>query len=426
MKPATQLPLSEPSDWSACRDVAGGDLFGKVRAFGHHMSREERMANLFFRRPVLSKTDSRVRILDPETGREREMIQMGSNSFLCLNADPRVIRASVEAAERYGCGTGAVSLYTGTTDLHLELERAIADFYVCEDCVLFPTGYAANNGAIAALAGEGDTLINDMFNHASIFDGCGLSGARILTYLHGHVRHLKKVLSRSASGPGGVLVLTDGVFSMEGDLAPLDEIHALCREFGARLLIDEAHAVGVVGPTGRGTAEAFGLQGNIDVTVGTLSKAPAGIGGYVVGSKAVVDYLRFFARPYFFSTSLPAPTVAGLIEVFRILAEDPRPREALWENIRYMTGRLEEMGFDIGNTRSAIVPLIVGDESLLKPFAEDVHRAGILMNYVAYPAVPKKRGRLRMNLNARHTREDLESVLSVLEELGEKHGIIGR
>ncbi len=415
----------ETDSWSEGLRSGGKDLFDKVHALQPVVEREEPYLKYFFRLPVLSQTSNRVLMEDPETGRPREMIMMGSNSFLCLNSEPRVVKASIAAAEKYGYGTGAVSLYTGTTDLHIELERRIASFYGCEDCILFPTGYAANNGVISGLARDTDTLINDMFNHASIFDGCLLSGGKILTYLHGNMKHLKKMLERATRSEGGILVITDGVFSMEGDLAPLDEIHALCSSFGARLMIDEAHAVGIIGPTGRGTAEEYGLQGKIDITIGTLSKAPGGLGGYAVGSKAMVDYLRYYARPYFFSTSLPAPVVAGLIEVFRIFEEDPQPRRALWENIDTMKTGLMDLGFDTGQSNSAIIPIIVGDESILKPFAVDVYRRGVVANYVAYPAVPKKRCRLRLNILSRHTREDLDQVLSILADLGRKHGIIG-
>lgn len=423
--------LSETPDtdsWSRCFHAQGGDndIFDKVRALRPVLETEGDHLRYLFRRPILSHTRNRVLVEDPETGRPREMIMMGSNSFLCLNSDPRVVQASIEAAEKYGYGTGAVSLYTGTTDLHIELEQRIAAFYGCEDCILFPTGYAANNGAISGLARATDTLINDMFNHVSIFDGCLLSGGKILTYLHRNTKHLKKQLMKKAPADGGTLVITDGVFSMEGDVAPLDEIHALCRSYGARLMIDEAHAVGIIGPTGRGTAEEFGLQGEIDVTIGTLSKAPGGLGGYAVGSRDLVDYLRYYARPYFFSTSLPAPVVAGLIEVFRIFEEDPEPRRALWQNIDYMKQGLVDLGFDTGNSRSAIIPIIVGYESTLRPFAEDIFRQGIVMNYVAYPAVPRKRCRLRMNILSQHTREDLDTVLTILADLGRKHGIIGR
>ena len=211
---------------------------------------------------------------------------------------------------------------------------------------------------------------------------------------------------------------------MDGDMADLGEIHRLAGEFGARVMIDEAHALGVVGHTGRGTAEVFGLEGRVDLTAGTLSKLPGGIGGYVAASKTVVDYLRFYSRPYFFSTSIPAPVVAGLLEVFDILENDRSYHESLWRNIRYMVEHLRALGFDLGNTASAIVPIMVGEEETLKRFAVDLHKRGVVMSYVAYPAVPKRRARMRMSLMAQHTLEDLDTVLETLAELGKKHGVI--
>jgi glycine C-acetyltransferase len=238
------------------------------------------------------------------------------------------------------------------------------------------------------------------------------------------MRHLERVLKQAAGPDHATLVVTDGVFSMEGDLAPLDRIVELARQHGARVMIDEAHALGVVGPTGRGTAEHFGLHGQIDLTIGTLSKVPGGIGGYAVASKEVIDYLRYFARPYFFSTSIPAPVIAGLIEVFDILEHDAPLREALWRNIRYLVEHLRALGFDTGNSQSAIIPVIVRDDDKLKAMLRDLLDEGIFVNYVGYPAVPKRKPRLRIGAMAQHSREDLDWALSVFERLGPAHGII--
>jgi glycine C-acetyltransferase len=319
---------------------------------------------------------------------------------------------------------GSVSLYAGTTDLHVRLEERIARYYRCEDAILFPTGYAANVGVLTALLRPRDAVVGDLFNHASIHDGCALSGARVYTYAHARPRHLERVLEQAA-GPGhGTLVVTDGVFSMEGSVAPLDEIVAAARRHGARVMIDEAHALGVIGPNGRGTAELHGLEGRIDVTVGTLSKVPAGIGGYAVGSRALVDYLRYYARPYFFSTSLPAPVVAGLIEVFDILETDAGLRGRLWANVRYMTESLKALGFDTGRTASAIVPVIGRDEAAVKGLLRDLWDEGVFANFVAYPAVPRRRARLRLGIQAGHTREDLDRVLQILARRGRVRGIV--
>ena len=419
---ANQTP---PATWADCYDVPGADVFAKTRAFADLLAGRTRTEHKYFRRAMLSACGPRVLVADPATGQPKEMIMLGSNSYLGLAADPRVVDASIEAARKYGYGTGAVSLYAGTTDLHIELERRIAAFYRCEDAILFPTGYAANVGAVSALLRERDTAVNDLFNHASIYDGCRLSGARLRTFAHGRMRHLDRVLSDAVGGDHGTLVITDGVFSMDGDVAQLDQIVELAEKHGARVMVDEAHALGVVGPTGRGTAERYALDGQIDVTIGTLSKAPGGIGGYAVGSRELIDYLRFYARTYFFSTSIPAPVIAGLIEVFKILDTELDRFERLWANIRYMTGRLAEKGFDLGKTDSAIIPIVIKDEAKLQGILADLHEAGIFMNYVAFPAVPKRKCRLRMSMMAQHTCDDLDCVIDVMVRLGRKYGIIG-
>jgi len=410
--------------WSDFLDPGGGDLFAKMNGFSALVTQEEGRGNRFFRRPLLEASRGRTRVRDPETGKDREMLMLGSNSYLGFTADPRVVQASMAAAEKYGYGTGAVSLYAGTTDLHIELERRIADFYGCEDAILFPTGYAANVGTLSAVLRKRDAVVNDLFNHASIYDGCALSGARMHTFAHGKMRGLERALKQAVGPDHGTLVATDGVFSMEGDLARLDEICDLARRYGARVMIDEAHALGVIGPSGRGTAEEFGLEGRVDITVGTLSKVPGGIGGYAVGSKELIEYLRYYGRTYFFSTSIPTPVVAGLIKVFEILAQDPSLHRALWENINYMKQNLAALGFNLGQSRSAIIPVIVEQDETLKALLRDLFREGIFVNYVAYPAVPRRRSRLRIGMMAQHTREDLDRALEIFARLGRVHGII--
>lgn len=421
---AALAAAEEPRCWEDCYDPGGADLFAKARAFQALIAREQGAGNHFFRRPLLGASRGHALVRDPRSGRERDVIMLGSNSYLGLNADPRVVAAALRATERYGYGSGSVSLYAGTTDLHLQLEESIARFYRCEDAILFPTGYAANIGALSGLLRPRDVAVNDLFNHASIYDGCTLSGARVQTFAHAHMGRLERTLERVTGPDHGTLVITDGVFSMEGEVAPLDRIVALAHRFGARVMIDEAHATGVIGPTGRGTAEHFGLEGRIDITMGTLSKAPGGIGGYVTGSRELIDYLRYYARTYFFSTSLPAPVVAGLIEVFRILATDTTLHAALWENIRHLRAGLGELGFDLGKTASAIIPVIVRDEEALKALLRDLFAAGIFVNFVAYPAVPRRRCRLRLGVTAQHTRADLDYALETFALLGRRHGII--
>ena len=359
-----------------------------------------------------------------KNGLEHEVIMMGSNSYLSLNTHPRVMAASLAACEEYGYGMGSVPLLAGTSHLHRELEKRIATFYGTEDAILFPCGYSGNVGIIAALCGPGDVVINDSANHASIFDGCKLSGAEIKVFLHRNIRHLEKILKGLPDSQKGRLIITDGVFSMDGDVAPLDEIVTLAQRYGARIMIDEAHAVGVIGETGRGTPEKFACQDQIDVIYGTLSKTPASIGGYCAGSAQLIQYLRYYARSYCFSSSIPAPTIAGLIEAFKLMQEDAAGRAALWENVHYMKAGLQKLGFDTSQTASAIIPVIIGNETTLGAMNNELRLKGVFTSVVTYPAVRRKECRLRVSLMSTHTREELDRALGIFKELGQKYGVI--
>jgi glycine C-acetyltransferase len=319
---------------------------------------------------------------------------------------------------------GAVSVYAGRCELHRELEKLIADFHGTEDAIIFPCGYSGNIGVISALCGQGDVVVNDAANHASLFDGALLSGADIKIYLHCNMKHLVKVLKRLPSEQKGRLIVTDGVFSMDGDCAPLGEICELAQRYGARVMVDDAHGLGVVGPTGRGIAERYGCMEDIDIVYGTLSKAPAAVGGYCAGSAELVRYLRYYARTYFFSTSLPAPVVAGLIEVFKLLKADAAGRKRLWENIDYLLNGLKQLGFDTGNTSSSIIPVVIGNEATLGRVHRELFRRGVFTNIVSYPAVRRKECRLRLNVMDSLTREDLDHALSAFAEVGKMCGII--
>ena len=401
----------------------GADLFGKIHELDAFLdtSCQEHTQGLGVEMLGPAARHTRVREAD---GQSHDVIMLGSNSYLSLTTHPTVVAASKAACDKYGYGMGAVSLYAGTTDLHKQLEALIAEFYDAEKAIVFPCGYSANVGVVSALCGPGDVVINDAHNHASIFDGCRLSGADIKIYLHRNMGHLERILKRIPDSQKGRLIITDGVFSMHGDVAPLDDIVELARRYGARVMVDEAHAAGVIGETGRGTAEVCGCEGEVDVTLGTLSKAPGAIGGYCVGTAALVRYLRYYARTYFFSTSLPAPIVAGLIEVFKLLVDDSAGRDRLWDNVRYIVHGLKAMGFDTGATESAIVPIIVGDEDKLGRFHNELRRAGVFTNIVTYPAVRRKECRLRLSIMSSLTRSDMDRALAIIGELGRKYRIV--
>ncbi|MDD4889470.1 MAG: aminotransferase class I/II-fold pyridoxal phosphate-dependent enzyme [Phycisphaerae bacterium] len=412
------------TSWADCYDVPGPDLFDKVHAFAQYVDWVHEKDHCFFRWPLSSPNSTRVVISHPTRGEPREMIMLGSNSYLGLTNDPRVIKASIEATKTYGYGAGSVPLYSGTCELHIQLEKRLAEWYRCEDAIIFPTGYAANVGTISALLRKEDVAVNDLFNHASIYDGCKLSGAAMHTFAHRSMRRLESVL-RNVTGPEhGTLVITDGVFSMEGDLAPLDDILTIARRHNARVMLDDSHALGVIGPTGRGTAELYGVEGQIDLTVGTLSKCLGGIGGVVAGTHDAIEYLRFYARSFFFSGAVPPPVIAGALAALDILETEPHHLASLWKNIRYVTGKLRELGFDLGHTASAIIPIIIGEEMKLKELLRELLAAGVFMNFVAFPAVPRRRARLRMSMMSGHTQADLDYVIETLSRLGKKYGVI--
>ncbi len=351
-------------------------------------------------------------------------LMLGSNSYLNLTTHPQVVEGARKALEKYGYGMGAVSLYGGITDLHRELEERIAAFYHAEDAVLFPSGYGTNIGTISALCGPGDVIVNDSANHASIFDGCRLSGADIKIYPHGKIKYLEQVLAKIPANVKGRLIITDGVFSMHGDMAKLDEIYTLAQKYKARLMVDDAHGLGIVGPTGHGTSEHFNLLGKIDLNVGMLSKVPGAIGGYCATSKEVAAYLRIYARTYFFSTAIPAPVVGGLIEVFKLLEADQAGRRELWQNITYLKTELQRRGFNTGESESGIVPIIIGDEPTLIRFTNDLRKDGVYTNIVTYPAVRRKECRVRLCVMKDLTKQELDKALEVITKNGKKYGII--
>ncbi len=399
------------------------DIFQKVDALTSFVTENPQECLQGLGLQVLGAADHSVRLREANQ-HDRDVIMLGSNSYLSLTTHPQVVAASKDACDKYGYGMGAVSLYAGTTDLHRQLEKLIAEFYETEDAIIFPCGYSGNVGVISALCGKGDVVINDSANHASIFDGCLLSGADIKIYLHRNMMHLEKTLKKLPQNQKGRLIVTDGVFSMDGDVAPLREIVDLAEKYGARVMVDDAHALGVIGKTGRGTAEKHNCIGEVDITYGTLSKAPAAVGGYCAGSAALVRYLRYYARTYFFSTSLPAPVVAGLIEVFKLLMDDRVGRDKLWQNVDYMLKGLKQLGFNTGETESAIIPVIVGNEEILGRLHNELRHRGVFTNLVSYPAVRRKECRLRVSMMNSITQPEMDHALSILAELGRKYGII--
>lgn len=407
----------------------GPDLLAKCRALHGYVRQLEREGSYqsLYRVTLTSGLDHRIRVLDPRSGREVEMICFDSNSYLGLHLHPRVIAAVKRALDRVGYGTPSAPLLCGTNRYLRELEETVARFHEREDAMVFPSGYAANVGVLTALLRERDLVVMDCFSHASIHDGAKASGARqCRSFPHRDLTCLNRLLSEAGDG-GGKLIVTDGVFSMHGTLAPLAGLRALATRHGALLLVDEAHATGVIGPAGRGLEEECGLPGAIDVLVGTFSKAPGAAGGYVCGSRELVTYLRFFARPGMFTAALPAATCAGLTEAFRVMEEEPEHRERLWRNVRVLAPALIEAGLCVPrDVESPILPVFLGSSQLLRRFSQELFASGIKCGNVSYPAVRRGEAVARLAVNARHTPEDLGRAIEVFTRLGRKYGILHR
>lgn len=399
------------------------DLFDKTVRLDKVLSSGIMTGNEALGMVTLDKVKPELDIREKD-GSTRHVIMLGSNSYLNLSTHPQVMEGARKALEEFGYGMGAVSNYAGITDIHKELEKRIADFYGAEDAIVFPSGYGANVGIVSALCGKNDVIINDAANHASIFDGCVLSGAEIKIFPHRDMKGLERILSRIPAEKTGRLIITDGVFSMDGDMAPLDEIVKLAKKYNARVMVDDAHGVGIVGATGRGTAEYFNVMDKIDLHVGMLSKGPGGLGGYCASSKKVVQYLRLYARSYFFSTALPASVAGGLNEVFKLLETDNAGRKKLWENTEYLKSKLLEKGFDIGHSQSAVVPVMVYNEPILFEMYDKLRKRGVYVNIVTYPAVRRKECRLRLCTMKDLSFEQIDKAVEIIAELGREYGLI--
>ncbi len=355
----------------------------------------------------------------------REVINLASNNYLGLANHPKLKEAAIEAIRRFGVGSGAVRTIAGTMSLHLELERRIAEFKCVEACVVFQSGFAANAGTVAAILGPDDHIISDELNHASIIDGCRLSKAKIHIFPHRDVEAAERILAGLAETPGRKLLITDGVFSMDGDIAPLPQLVEVAERHRAIMMVDDAHASGVLGRAGRGTIDHFGLHGRVDIQVGTLSKAIGALGGYVCGSRDLIEYLYHRARPFLFSTSHPPSVAATCLAAFDLLEQEPERIDNLWRNTRYFKEQLTAAGFQTGASQTPITPILVGEASLAYKFSAALFEEGLFATGVGYPTVPKGKARLRTIVTATHTIEQLDRALEILTRVGKRMGILG-
>jgi glycine C-acetyltransferase len=354
----------------------------------------------------------------------REVVNLSSNNYLGLTTHPRLKQKALEAVEKYGVGSGAVRTIAGTMTLHMALEEKIAQFKQVEASVVFQSGFTANAGTVQAILGKEDVIISDALNHASIIDGCRLSRAEIQIFPHKDVEACEKVLQEIQSRPGRKLLITDGVFSMDGDIAPLPQLVELAEKYGCIMMIDDAHASGVLGRNGRGTVDHFNLHGRVDIQVGTLSKAIGALGGYVCSTRDTIEFLYHRARPFLFSTSHPPSVAATCIAAFEVLEEEPERIEKLWVNTRFFKEGLKKLGFNTGMSETPITPVIVGDAALAHEFSRELFAAGVFAQSVGFPTVPVGKARIRTIVTATHTEAELSRALEILETVGKKLRII--
>jgi len=376
----------------------------------------------------------RLRVLDDEqapvcTFDGKRVINLASNNYLGLTTHPKLREAALEATRKYGVGSGAVRTIAGTMKIHMELEEKIARFKNVEACVVFQSGFAANAGTVSAILGKEDFIISDELNHASIIDGARLSRATIKVFRHKDLAHAEEQLKDVADKPGHKLLITDGVFSMDGDIGPLPGLCDLAEKYGAIMMVDDAHASGVLGRNGRGTIDHFNVHGRVDVQVGTLSKAIGALGGYVCGSRDLIDFLYHRARPFLFSTSHPPSVAATCIAAFDVLEQEPERIEKLWDNTRFFKKELGNLGFNIGGkntpaSETPITPIIVGEGRLAMEFSRELFKEGVMGTGIAFPTVPEGKARIRTIMTATHTREHLDQALEVLKRVAKRMGII--
>jgi len=354
----------------------------------------------------------------------RRVINLSSNNYLGLCTHPRLREAALDATRRFGVGSGAVRTISGTMDIHMELERRIARFKHTEASVVFQSGFTANSGTVGAIIGRDDFIVSDALNHASIIDGARLSRATIKVFPHKDVNAAESILKEIAGRPGRKLLITDGVFSMDGDIAPLPDLCALAEKYGAIMMVDDAHASGVLGKNGRGTVDHFGLHGKVDVQVGTLSKAIGALGGYVCGSSDLIEFLHLRGRPFLFSTSHPPAVAASCLAAFEVLEAEPERIEKMWENTRFFKAGLAKLGFDTGLSETPITPVMVGDGRKAMEFSRALFEAGVFATALAFPTVPEGKARLRTIVTATHTQAELEEALAILERVGKENAVV--
>jgi glycine C-acetyltransferase len=422
-EPPRQRDLRDFADSGTSRLLDKCDNFyaymRSLQDTGHYQS--------LYRATLTTPLDHRVSIYNPVSHREEDFVCFDSNSYLGLHVHPRVVEATSEALAEFGYGTPSAQLLSGTNRHLRELEDTISWFHGRKDTIIFSSGYGANVGTITALIGRNDIAVADQYSHASIHDACGWANPKQLrTFPHRDNGALDGILQRilAAKPEAGRLIISDGIFSMHGSIADLPGLRKVADKHSATLMLDEAHSTGVLGATGRGLEEHYGCEGAVDVLMGTFSKAPGTVGGYVTGSEELITYLRFFANSGMFSAAIPAALCAGLKVAFEIMANDPEPRERLWENINWIAPALTAAGLNVSAPESPILTVFIGDTNLLWQISRDLYAKGVKCGNVCFPAVPPGEGILRISVNARHTLADLERCIESIRLVASSYGIL--
>jgi len=402
--------------------IEDADIMGRAKLFKEFSSDVLERRHSQYRRVSMDGSGPTMRVQDKYTGNIREMVYLASNDYLNLTKHPRTIAAGKTALEKYGSGAGSVPLLGGTLDLHIELEQKVAKFKGCEAAIIYTSGFGSNCGTLLSMLQENDIAILDMLVHASIIDGCKNTNTKF--FRHNDMNSLEHALSKSRDKYRTKLIVVDGVYSMDGDIAHLDKIVELARAYGAYVMVDEAHASGVIGETGRGTPQHFDIEGKVDIVAGTFSKALGSVGGFIAAKQELVELLHFYSRPYMFSTAMTPQAAGSLIAAMEVIEDEPQIRERLWDNINYFKKNLLSLGFNLGDSETAIFPIIIGNDLIVKEMCRRLHEMDIYVNPVVYPAVPKKLARIRMSIMSAHTKEHLDKALNALEKVGKEYNII--
>jgi 7-keto-8-aminopelargonate synthetase and related enzymes len=396
-------------------NYAGPDLFEVKDYFWEYLQDATKKGYMVYGNPIMTAPAGEFEVYDRYIDSTRQFLNFCSYNYLGYSNNPEVIQAVQNTVAKYGTGAVSAPLLSGYYDLSKKLEESIARFKNKDAAVIFPTGYGTNLGVLSCLLKPGDVAVLDILSHASIYDGVRLAGADVKYFSHNNPKHLEKVL-KNLKGKR-VIVCIEGVYSMDGDLANLPEIIPVCKKYGAKILLDEAHSTLIFGENGKGVAEHYGVEDQIDISIGTFSKSFGAIGGFAAGERKLITYLRMFSRSYVFSCAMAPHTAAGILKILEIFEKDKSEKDKLWENTRYMQDKLREAGLDIGDTQSQVIPVMVGNELRLREISKKVYQKGLYTGVVTYPAVSSKRTRLRLSMSSNHTREQMDACADILKDV---------